>query len=128
VKIANAMGYGSPKQVAGRRAFNMYQDLCVRRADEESAFWTTGKFGSQSYFACFGWVPFHFTVMSSWGMCTRLQMAKPFVLVLRNEFTDSFHAMSLSPQMMCSILLRRRTVPMVYIDGFKRQGLYSQSR
>src|ERR1700729_2360466 len=46
IKLANAMGYGSPKQVAGRRAFNLYQDLCVGRADEESAFWMTGKFSS----------------------------------------------------------------------------------
>lgn len=43
VKFAYAMGYGSPRQVAGRRAFNMYLDLCIGRADQERVFWTTGE-------------------------------------------------------------------------------------
>lgn len=37
--MANIMGYGSPKQVAGRRAFAMYEQLCVVRPDEDMAFW-----------------------------------------------------------------------------------------
>ena len=49
VKISNALGYGNPKQVAGRRAFNLYQDLCVGRADEESAYWKDGKLISHWY-------------------------------------------------------------------------------
>ncbi|CCL98381.1 uncharacterized protein FIBRA_00376 [Fibroporia radiculosa] len=39
LKFATFMGYGSPKQVAGRRAFAMYERLCVVRPDEDKAFW-----------------------------------------------------------------------------------------
>ncbi|KAH9916481.1 uncharacterized protein B0H18DRAFT_1215083 [Fomitopsis serialis] len=39
LKAANVMGYGSPKQVAGRRAFAMYEQLCIVRPDEDRAFW-----------------------------------------------------------------------------------------
>lgn len=42
LKMANIMGYGSPKQVAGRRAFAMYEQLCVVRPDEDMAFWQEG--------------------------------------------------------------------------------------
>ena len=41
-KLLNVMGYGSAKQYAGRRTFVMYSNLCVPRADEESAFWREG--------------------------------------------------------------------------------------
>ncbi|KAJ8495534.1 hypothetical protein ONZ51_g1634 [Trametes cubensis] len=37
--LAGLLGYGSTKQYAGRRAFNMYSELCVPRADNEAAFW-----------------------------------------------------------------------------------------
>jgi len=63
VQVANAMGYGSPRQVAGRRAFNMYQDLCVRRADEESVFWRTGEFNSYLFYFILAYF-FRFVIMS----------------------------------------------------------------
>ncbi|KAI0759523.1 hypothetical protein BD413DRAFT_462098, partial [Trametes elegans] len=37
--IAGLLGYGTPKQYAGRRVYNMYSSLCVPRADDEAAFW-----------------------------------------------------------------------------------------
>jgi hypothetical protein len=39
---ANLLGYGSPKQIAGRHALFMYQDLCTARAEEDKEFWTKG--------------------------------------------------------------------------------------
>ncbi|EPS97892.1 hypothetical protein FOMPIDRAFT_16300, partial [Fomitopsis schrenkii] len=39
LQAANLMGYGSPKQVAGRRAFAMYEQLCIVRPEEDKAFW-----------------------------------------------------------------------------------------
>lgn len=41
--LAGMLGYNSPKQLAGRRAFAMYEQLCVPRADEERAFWQNGE-------------------------------------------------------------------------------------
>lgn len=49
IKFANAMGYGSPMQVAARRSFNMYTHLCVPRADEEDVFWLNGEYYLVSY-------------------------------------------------------------------------------
>ncbi|PCH34578.1 hypothetical protein WOLCODRAFT_139452 [Wolfiporia cocos MD-104 SS10] len=39
LRLAQLLGYGSTKQVAGRRAFVMYEKLCILRPDEERAFW-----------------------------------------------------------------------------------------
>ncbi|KZP23526.1 hypothetical protein FIBSPDRAFT_858479 [Athelia psychrophila] len=39
IVLANAMGYGSAMQVAARRSFNIYNHLCVPRADQEDVFW-----------------------------------------------------------------------------------------
>lgn len=37
--LAKGLGYGSPKQVAGRRAYSIYEDICTTRADEDAQFW-----------------------------------------------------------------------------------------
>ncbi|KAF8549515.1 hypothetical protein OG21DRAFT_1421161 [Imleria badia] len=37
--FARALGYGSPKQLANRRALHMYNILCAMRADQEANFW-----------------------------------------------------------------------------------------
>lgn len=37
------LGYGSKKQIAGRRAFLLYERLCAARPDEEREFWQGGK-------------------------------------------------------------------------------------
>lgn len=42
LQAANLMGYGSPKQVAGRRAFAMYEQLCIIRPEEDKTFWQEG--------------------------------------------------------------------------------------
>ncbi|TFK62251.1 hypothetical protein BDN72DRAFT_804284 [Pluteus cervinus] len=39
IGITNAFGYGSPKQIAGRRAFAMYEEICAVRPDAERDFW-----------------------------------------------------------------------------------------
>ncbi|KAL6303177.1 hypothetical protein BKA93DRAFT_789622 [Sparassis latifolia] len=39
LKMMGMLGYGSAKQVAGRRAFLMYERLCVVRPDEDRMFW-----------------------------------------------------------------------------------------
>ena len=40
--FARALGYGSPKQLANRRALYMYNTLCATQADEEADFWRKG--------------------------------------------------------------------------------------
>ncbi|KDQ27996.1 hypothetical protein PLEOSDRAFT_1065310 [Pleurotus ostreatus PC15] len=37
--LGRILGYGSPEQIAGRRTFVLYKQLCAVRPDEESAFW-----------------------------------------------------------------------------------------
>ncbi|KAK2467540.1 hypothetical protein APHAL10511_000395 [Amanita phalloides] len=37
--LARLLGYGSPKQVAGRRAFVLYESVCTVKPDEEKVFW-----------------------------------------------------------------------------------------
>ncbi|KAF9477155.1 hypothetical protein BDN70DRAFT_811133 [Pholiota conissans] len=37
--LAKVLGYGSPKQVAGMRAFSMYEQLCAVKPDEDREFW-----------------------------------------------------------------------------------------
>lgn len=37
--LARALGYGSPQQLANRRALHLYNHLCAKRADEEADFW-----------------------------------------------------------------------------------------
>ncbi|KAI0357314.1 hypothetical protein OH77DRAFT_1451631 [Trametes cingulata] len=39
LSLAGLLGYGSAKQYAGRRAYNMYSELCIPRPDDEAAFW-----------------------------------------------------------------------------------------
>ncbi|KAF8486757.1 hypothetical protein F5888DRAFT_1760218 [Russula emetica] len=39
LKVFGALGYGSSKQIAARRALALYEQLCSGRADEDSAFW-----------------------------------------------------------------------------------------
>ncbi|KAH7914937.1 hypothetical protein BJ138DRAFT_1078570 [Hygrophoropsis aurantiaca] len=36
---ARALGYGSPQQLANRRALALYNEFCAQRADEEAVFW-----------------------------------------------------------------------------------------
>ncbi|KAF8873081.1 ubiquinol-cytochrome C chaperone-domain-containing protein [Infundibulicybe gibba] len=37
--LTNALGYGSPKQVAGRRGFVLYGHVCAVKPDQDAAFW-----------------------------------------------------------------------------------------
>ncbi|KAF8152614.1 hypothetical protein B0H34DRAFT_726820 [Crassisporium funariophilum] len=37
--ITNMLGYGSPKQLAGRRALVLYENVCAVKPDDDSAFW-----------------------------------------------------------------------------------------
>jgi hypothetical protein len=37
--LTNLFGYGSPKQVAGRRAFGIYDKLAVTAPDKDREFW-----------------------------------------------------------------------------------------
>ncbi|KAF9459130.1 hypothetical protein BDZ94DRAFT_1269086 [Collybia nuda] len=39
VKLTNALGYGSPKQLAGRRAFAIYEHVCATKPDHDAEFW-----------------------------------------------------------------------------------------
>jgi hypothetical protein len=42
LKIFGALGYGSSRQIAARRALALYEHLCTGRAEEDSAFWAKG--------------------------------------------------------------------------------------
>ncbi|KAI8976328.1 hypothetical protein BD414DRAFT_496587 [Trametes punicea] len=37
--LAGLLGYGTAKQYAGRRAYNIYSDFCITRPDDEATFW-----------------------------------------------------------------------------------------
>jgi cytochrome b pre-mRNA-processing protein 3 len=39
--VAKILGYDSPRQIAGRRAFILYERVCAVRADEDREFWRT---------------------------------------------------------------------------------------
>ena len=41
--LARAMGYGSTKQVAGRRTLAMYEQVCAIKASEDRVFWQEGE-------------------------------------------------------------------------------------
>jgi len=42
LKVFGALGYGSSKQIAARRALALYEQLCAGRAEEDRAFWAEG--------------------------------------------------------------------------------------
>ena len=42
--LARAMGYGSTKQVAGRRTLAMYEQVCAVKASEDRVFWQEGEY------------------------------------------------------------------------------------
>lgn len=39
MRFSRLLGYGSPKQLAARRALALYRGVCVNKADEEQKFW-----------------------------------------------------------------------------------------
>jgi cytochrome b pre-mRNA-processing protein 3 len=43
-RFAKLLGYGSPKQLAGRRSFAIYEKICAVKPDEDRAFWQDGEF------------------------------------------------------------------------------------
>ena len=42
LKTFGALGYGSSRQVAARRALALYEQLCAGRAEEDREFWAQG--------------------------------------------------------------------------------------
>jgi cytochrome b pre-mRNA-processing protein 3 len=42
IKMTNLFGYGSPRQLAARRALVLYERLCAGRPEEEMDFWRNG--------------------------------------------------------------------------------------
>lgn len=44
LKLTNLLGYGSPKQIAGRRAFALYNKICAVQPDQDRSFWQDGVF------------------------------------------------------------------------------------
>jgi cytochrome b pre-mRNA-processing protein 3 len=40
--LSRALGYGSTKQVAGRRTLAMYEQVCAIKASEDRVFWQEG--------------------------------------------------------------------------------------
>jgi hypothetical protein len=44
LKLTNFLGYGSPKQIAGRRAFALYDQVCAVKPDQDRSFWQDGVF------------------------------------------------------------------------------------
>lgn len=41
--LMTLFGYNSPKQIAGRRAFYLYEYVCAVKAGEEKDFWQNGE-------------------------------------------------------------------------------------
>lgn len=42
LRVFGAMGYGSSRQIAARRALALYEQLCTGRAEEDRQFWAEG--------------------------------------------------------------------------------------
>lgn len=42
LKFTGLLGYGSPKQLAGRRAFILYEHVVATTPDQDTAFWQNG--------------------------------------------------------------------------------------
>jgi cytochrome b pre-mRNA-processing protein 3 len=42
LRVFGALGYGSKRQVAARRALGLYEQLCAERAEEDHRFWAEG--------------------------------------------------------------------------------------
>jgi hypothetical protein len=42
LKVFGAMGYGSSRQIAARRALALYEQLCAGRAQEDRRYWAKG--------------------------------------------------------------------------------------
>jgi cytochrome b pre-mRNA-processing protein 3 len=49
LKLTNLLGYGSPRQLAGRRAFALYDQVCAVKPDQDRLFWQDGVFGPNLY-------------------------------------------------------------------------------
>ena len=47
-RFTNLVGYGSPKQLAGRRAFVLYERICAVKPDEDRVFWQDGEYQSDA--------------------------------------------------------------------------------
>ena len=47
-RLTNLVGYGSPKQLAGRRAFVLYEKICAVKPDEDRVFWQDGEYQSDA--------------------------------------------------------------------------------
>jgi len=45
LRVFGAMGYGSSRQIAARRALALYEQLCAGRAEEDRQFWAEGAHG-----------------------------------------------------------------------------------
>jgi cytochrome b pre-mRNA-processing protein 3 len=45
LKLTTLLGYGSPKQMAGRRSFVLYGQVCAVKPDQDRTFWQDGEFG-----------------------------------------------------------------------------------
>lgn len=46
-QFTDLIGYGSPKQMAGRHSFILYDKICAVKPDEDRAFWQDGEYGSR---------------------------------------------------------------------------------
>jgi cytochrome b pre-mRNA-processing protein 3 len=42
LRVFGALGYGSARQIAARRALGLYEQLCSGRAEEDRRFWAEG--------------------------------------------------------------------------------------
>jgi cytochrome b pre-mRNA-processing protein 3 len=48
-KVANTLGYGTPKQLAGRRTFVLYSKLCAAAPESDPDFWKNGAYFSDLF-------------------------------------------------------------------------------
>jgi hypothetical protein len=58
-KLTRLIGYGSPKQLAGRRSFILYDKVCAVKPDEDRAFWQDGELIYLEYLLFFVRSPSH---------------------------------------------------------------------
>ncbi|CAA7269375.1 unnamed protein product [Cyclocybe aegerita] len=84
--LTNLLGYGSPKQLAGRRAFVLYKDVCAPRPEEEEAFWRNSCHLPPTFQSWFTVTNFHVWLLTARLRALPVEHARHYEQALLDHF------------------------------------------
>ncbi|KAJ3506706.1 hypothetical protein NLJ89_g6720 [Agrocybe chaxingu] len=84
--LTNLLGYGSPKQLAGRRAFVLYKDVCAPRPEEEEAFWRNSCHLPPTFQSWFTITNFHVWLLTARLRALPVEHARHYEQALLDHF------------------------------------------